>query len=129
DPGRPRHPEGERPRQGGRSEQADRRGGAQGADRGVRPQGAPLPAREGESTLGGGSRPLPRDRAGLGGVSDPVAYVRIAEGEPLPDISEYAPYRAVVVIDATHSDEWQNEVSKWLVDTGCLYMMAWGENC
>lgn len=62
-------------------------------------------------------------------MSDPVAYVRIAEGEPLPDVSGYAPYRAVVVLDATYSDEWQNEASRWLVDNGCLYMMAWGENC
>ena len=62
-------------------------------------------------------------------MSDPVAYVRIAEGEPLPDITAHAPFRAVVVIDAPYSQDWQKEVSDWLVASGCLYMMAWGEDC
>ena len=57
------------------------------------------------------------------------AYVRIAEGEPLPDISSHAPFRAIVIIDAPYSNEWQGEVSDWLVASGCLYMMAWGEGC
>ena len=35
----------------------------------LRPQGPPLPPRQGEPEMGGGPRPLPRDRAGLGGVS------------------------------------------------------------
>ena len=36
---------------------------------GARPQGPPLPPRQGQPEMGGGSRALPRDRAGLGGVS------------------------------------------------------------
>ncbi len=62
-------------------------------------------------------------------MSDPVAYVRIAEGESLPDISSHAPFRVVVVIDGPYSIEWQGKVSDWLVASGCLYMMAWGEGC
>ena len=61
--------------------------------------------------------------------TDPVHYVRIAEGEPLPDLKPFAPYRAVVVLQAEYSSEWQNEVSDWLVRSGCLFMMAWGPNC
>ncbi|MDQ8755172.1 hypothetical protein RCO27_02915 [Sphingosinicella sp. LHD-64] len=56
-------------------------------------------------------------------------YVRISEASGLPEISEYRPFRAVVVLDADYSDSWQDEVSRWLVDAGCLYMMAWGPNC
>ena len=62
-------------------------------------------------------------------MSDPVVYLRIVEGEPLPDITGHAPFRAVVVLDAPYSAEWQTAVSEWLVASGCLYMMAWGENC
>ena len=58
-----------------------------------------------------------------------ASYFRIAEGEPLPDLKPLAPYRAVVVLAADYSSDWQNEVSDWLVRTGCLYMMAWGPNC
>ena len=38
----------------------------------ARPQGPPLPPRQGQPEMGGGSRPLPRDRARLGGVKPPV---------------------------------------------------------
>jgi hypothetical protein len=62
-------------------------------------------------------------------VSDTPTYVRISEGTELPEIGLYGPFRAVVVLDADYSDNWQDEVSRWLVDSGCLYMMAWGPEC
>ena len=39
------------------------------------------------------------------------------------------PFRAAVVVESDVSREWQNEVSDWLVRSGCLYMMAWGNDC
>jgi hypothetical protein len=39
------------------------------------------------------------------------------------------PFKAVLVIDEEVTPEWQAEVSGWLVGSGCLYMMAWGEKC
>jgi hypothetical protein len=66
----------------------------------------------------------------VGGVTaDPVTYVRISEPEELPSIEHYRPFRAVVVLEGTYTDEWQDKVSGWLIDSGCLYMMAWGPNC
>jgi hypothetical protein len=62
-------------------------------------------------------------------MSGVPAYVRIAEGAPLPDISRFAPFRAVLVIAAGYSPDWQDKVSDWLVASGCLYMMAWGPDC
>ena len=59
---------------------------------------------------------------------DPL-YIQISEGRPLPEVGKFGPFRAIVVLDATYSDEWQDEVSRWLVNNGCLYMMAWGLNC
>ena len=56
-------------------------------------------------------------------------YFRIAQGEPLPDLKPYSPYRAVVVLESDYSPAWQDEVSEWLVHSGCLYMMAWGRDC
>jgi hypothetical protein len=61
--------------------------------------------------------------------TEPASYFRIAEGEPLPDLAPLAPFRAVVVLEAEYSSDWQNEVSDWLVRSGCLYMMAWGPDC
>ncbi len=62
-------------------------------------------------------------------TGDSVHYIRISETEPLPVIGALRPCRAIVVLDAPYSDEWQDKVSRWLVDSGCLYMMAWGPNC
>lgn len=58
-----------------------------------------------------------------------VHYVRISEHEPLPPLDSLAPYRAVIVLSGNYSDEWQDDVSRWLVNSGCRYMMAWGPNC
>ena len=55
-------------------------------------------------------------------------YVRIFPGEPLPDISAYAQFKAVIALSAEYSADWQKEVSDWLVACGCRYMMAWGPN-
>ncbi len=35
----------------------------------------------------------------------------------------------MVIIEANVTNEWQNTVSDWLVNSGCLYMLAWGDNC
>jgi len=63
-------------------------------------------------------------------VTDSSArYFRISEQLPLPSVEAFRPYRAVIVLDGPYSNKWQSEVSRWLVDSGCLYMMAWGQNC
>ena len=35
----------------------------------------------------------------------------------------------MVVLEGGCSPAWQDEVSDWLVGSGCLYMMAWGPGC
>ena len=47
----------------------------------------------------------------------------------MPPVLAQAPFRAIVVIDAEVSAHWRAEVSKWLIDCGCLYMLAWGCDC
>ena len=59
----------------------------------------------------------------------PAKYLRISEGGELPSIDHLGPFRAVVILDDEYSDNWQDIVSRWMVDAGCLYMMAWGPNC
>ena len=58
-----------------------------------------------------------------------IRYIQIQNNSDLPDIKNLNPFRAVVVIDEAISDEWQIKTSKWLVNSGCLYMMAWGNDC
>jgi hypothetical protein len=58
-----------------------------------------------------------------------IRYLRINSGDQLPDFEDFAPYKAVVVIDLAVDAGWQTRVSQWLVESGCLYMMAWGADC
>jgi hypothetical protein len=58
-----------------------------------------------------------------------MEYLQLRNNEALPQIKTPRPFKCVVIIDSSVSQEWQAEVSKWLVNSGCLFMMAWGHNC
>ena len=58
-----------------------------------------------------------------------MEYIHLIPSGKLPNIEQDKPFRVVVVVEADVDAEWQAEVSKWLVDSGCVYMMAWGVNC
>jgi hypothetical protein len=62
-------------------------------------------------------------------MTDKVEYLRISEGEPLPAIDAFGPFKCVIIIQSPPSIEWQASVSDWLVASGCLFIMAWGEGC
>jgi hypothetical protein len=62
-------------------------------------------------------------------MSQSVTYLRIQPEAALPAASIPLPTRVVVVADSEVSAKWQEAVSNWLVQSGCLYMMAWGDNC
>jgi hypothetical protein len=58
-----------------------------------------------------------------------VLYQRIAPNAPLLTYLGPRPFAAVVAIEENVDPEWQWQMSKWLVESGCLYMMAWGIDC
>lgn len=39
------------------------------------------------------------------------------------------PRRVIVLIEQEVEPVWQDEVSRWIVEAGCQYMMAWGQEC
>ncbi len=55
-----------------------------------------------------------------------IDYLHIVPNSENPKIASTEPFRAIVVLEEPVSVEWQHELSKNLVDAGCLYMMAWG---
>ena len=56
-------------------------------------------------------------------------YVRIASAEELPDLSDLAPFKLVLIAELSLPEEEQARVAAWLVASGCLYAMSWGEAC
>ncbi len=65
----------------------------------------------------------------MGTTSAGPHFQRITNDGPMPELSDFAPYRAVVVVEQVVSNDWRNIVSKMLCETGCRYMMAWGHDC
>lgn len=61
-------------------------------------------------------------------LSIPV-YIHLARGSTPPDLGARPPFRAVVIAEQAVPTDWQDEVSDWLVRSGCLFMMAWGRGC
>jgi hypothetical protein len=58
-----------------------------------------------------------------------LQYIQLKPEQAIPDISALKPFLAVLVIDEPVSQPWQDLVSRWLVSSGCIYMIAWGLNC
>jgi len=60
---------------------------------------------------------------------DSVEYLHLSPGAQIPALKEAEAFQALVLVEAEVSQEWQIQVSDWLVRSGCLYMMAWGRKC
>lgn len=58
-----------------------------------------------------------------------VSYVHLPPRSHPPATGEAGPFKAVLVLEQAVDDDWQNQISEWLVRSGCLYMMAWGVEC
>lgn len=55
-------------------------------------------------------------------------YLHLRPNEA-PPILVSRPFRAVMIAELTADQSWRSNVASWLVDSGCLYFIAWGEDC
>lgn len=39
------------------------------------------------------------------------------------------PFRAIIVAERAVNQAWRIQVAEWLVECGCLYVVAWGTDC
>ena len=58
-----------------------------------------------------------------------LKYLQINDKDNLPELIDFNPFTAVVLVEEEVTVDWQAKVSEWLVASGCLYMMAWGKEC
>ncbi|WP_296814340.1 hypothetical protein [Brevundimonas sp.] len=58
-----------------------------------------------------------------------VSYLHLPAGGEVPAVGPNEPFKAIVVAEQAVDQDWRAAVSRWLVSTGCLYMMAWGVEC
>jgi len=57
-----------------------------------------------------------------------VKYVQLSPGSAPPPLESHA-FLAIFVIAEKVDDEWREKICRWVVDEGCLFMMAWGVDC
>jgi hypothetical protein len=58
-----------------------------------------------------------------------LRYLQLASGDDLPALAGITAFKAILVIDTDSHQPWQWELCRWLVASGCLCVMAWGEEC
>jgi hypothetical protein len=58
-----------------------------------------------------------------------VQYLHLLPAADMPKFSAAGPFKAIVVVDQAIEPERRDAICRWLAETGCLYMMAWGTNC
>ena len=58
-----------------------------------------------------------------------IRYLHLPVGTEPPSLGITDPFAAVLIIETNVNWQWRAKVSRWLVDSGCLYMMAWGKDC
>lgn len=76
----------------------------------------------------GGAAALPLWLIGLAGIAagrrgsgkDPVKYLHLKPDSKPPHVSSLRPFRTVLVAEEAVSPRWQQEISDWLVRSGCL---------
>ena len=65
----------------------------------------------------------------MGGRKSKPRYIRLNNGSNFPELKITKPFKTIVIIEEKTSNEWQAAASFWLVQQGCRYMMAWGNEC
>jgi len=58
-----------------------------------------------------------------------LIYCQLTSSSQLPDISALRPFKTVVIVEDVVTADRQATISRWLVEFGCRYMMAWGKEC
>jgi hypothetical protein len=57
-----------------------------------------------------------------------LSYIHIRR-DARPRSMSLPPFKAILIAEYAVSSHWRNEVSRWLVRSGCLYCCTWGVDC
>lgn len=55
-------------------------------------------------------------------------YIHVSPGQRPPRLA-FCPFRTIIVSEVETLQEWRDDLAKWLVESGCLYVVAWGVEC
>ena len=58
-----------------------------------------------------------------------LTYLHLPPDTDLPALALPAPFRAIVLVEDDVTETWMWETARWLVASGCHYVLAWGRAC
>ena len=58
-----------------------------------------------------------------------LTYLQLPPGSEAPALEHLSPFLAIVLAEEEVTELWQAEISRWLVASGCRYLLAWGRDC
>ena len=58
-----------------------------------------------------------------------LTYLQLPPGSEAPALEHLSPFLAIVLGEEESDELWQAETARWLVASGCRYLLAWGKDC
>lgn len=58
-----------------------------------------------------------------------LTYLHLPPGAEPPNLDHLSPFLAIVLVEEEVDELWQAGISRWLVASGCRYLLAWGRDC
>ena len=58
-----------------------------------------------------------------------IRYLHLAPENDLPALEGLTAFKAIVMVEAEVPEMTRWDVSRWLVESGCRYALAWGDQC
>jgi len=58
-----------------------------------------------------------------------LTYLQLPPGSEPPALDHLAPFLAIVLSEEESPELWQADIARWLVASGCRYVLAWGKDC
>lgn len=59
---------------------------------------------------------------------DAIAYLHLPPGKAPADLP-VQPFLAIIVAEDVVDPAWRGRIGHWLVESGCVYVVAWGRDC
>ena len=56
-----------------------------------------------------------------------MEYIQLTRINELPDIKGFAPFKAVIALEIEVDEQRRQDISRWLVEMGAMYVMLCGE--
>jgi hypothetical protein len=58
-----------------------------------------------------------------------LTYLQLPPGGEAPNLAHLSPFLAILLAEEEADELWQADISRWLVASGCRYLLAWGKDC